>query len=83
MKSYSKMRWWSKWEIMKQLMHGDVQSFLETMEDAWLATRKKMLAKKEVLTDAGAGRYSGCWTTSSPDNIHQTLEAGQVGQTRN
>ena len=43
-KSYSKTRWWSKWEVAKQIMdlYGDVQPFLESSEDVGLATRAKM-----------------------------------------
>ena len=50
-KSYSKTRWWSKWEVAKQLMElfGDIVPFLEASEDVGLATRKKM---KEILDNA-------------------------------
>ena len=43
-KSYSKTRWWSKWEVAKQLMElfGDVLPFLECSKDVGLATRAKM-----------------------------------------
>lgn len=35
MKSYSATRWWSKWEVMEQLMRyfGDVEPFLEQNQD--------------------------------------------------
>ena len=44
-RSYSQTRWWSKWEVEKQLMemYGDVLPFLEENEDVGQATRKKML----------------------------------------
>lgn len=44
-KTYSKTRWWSKWEMIKQLMalFGDVQPFLEH-NDVGAATREKMLS---------------------------------------
>ena len=43
-RSYSQTRWWSKWEVEKQLMemYGEVLPFLEE-NDVGLATRKKML----------------------------------------
>lgn len=49
-KSYSKTRWWSKWEVAKQLMElfGDVLPFLECSEDVGLATRAKM---REILAN--------------------------------
>ena len=49
-KSYSKTRWWSKWEVANQIMNlfGDVQPFLECSEDVGLATRAKM---KEILVN--------------------------------
>ena len=39
MKSYSATWWWSKWEVMEQLMRyfGDVEPFLEQNQD--VATR--------------------------------------------
>ena len=44
--TYSQTRWWSKWELEKQVMqmYGDVQPFLEENDDVGLATRRKMLA---------------------------------------
>ena len=44
-RTYSQTRWWSKWEVIKQIMdlYGDVQPFLEENEDIGLATRRKML----------------------------------------
>ena len=46
MASYSPTRWWSKWELMKQLLlqFGDVQPFLEENDDLGPATRPKLLA---------------------------------------
>ena len=43
-RTYSQTRWWSKWELEKQVMqmYSDVQPFLEN-EDVGLATRRKML----------------------------------------
>ena len=45
-RTYSQTRWWSKWELEKQVMqmYGDVQPFLEENDDVGLATRRKMLA---------------------------------------
>ncbi len=50
MPTYSKTRWWSKWEIMRQILvqFGDVQAFLQQNEDISPATRPKLL---EVLND--------------------------------
>ena len=41
---YSQTRWWSRWEVMKQLLElfGDVEAFL-TMHDQAPATRHKLL----------------------------------------
>lgn len=62
--SYSQTRWWSRWEIMKELMElfGDVETFLGQYDQA-PATRQKLLQffqdqqKKEielaVVVDAG------------------------------
>lgn len=43
--SYSPTRWWSRWEVIKQLMEtfGDVEPFLTRNEDLAPATRKKLL----------------------------------------
>ena len=45
MPGYSPTRWWSKWELMKQIMElfGDVESFLRGNEDLAPATRGKLL----------------------------------------
>ena len=45
MATYSKTRWWSKWEIMHQVLvqFGDVQAFLLQNEDISPATRPKLL----------------------------------------
>ena len=45
MPGYSPTRWWSKWELIKQVMElfGDVESFLRTNEDLAPATRGKLL----------------------------------------
>ena len=44
-KSYSVTRWWSKWEVMRQLMvyFGDLLSFLEENDDVAPACRLKLL----------------------------------------
>ena len=44
MASYSKTRWWSRWEVMRQIMlqFGDVEPFLSTQE-VGDATRSKLL----------------------------------------
>ena len=44
--SHSKTRWWSRWEIIDQLLDlfGDVQPFLEENNDIGPANRSKMLA---------------------------------------
>ena len=45
-KSQSKTRWWSRWEMIDQLLDlfGDVQPFLEENSDIGPANRSKMLA---------------------------------------
>ena len=50
MRSYSSTRWWSKWEVMEQLLvtFGDVKGFLDDNGDIGLATRTKLL---EILND--------------------------------
>lgn len=44
-KSYSPTRWWSKWEVMRQLLelYGDVESFLRSHEDLSTSTCAKLL----------------------------------------
>ena len=44
-KSYSPTRWWSKWEVMQQLLQlfGDVESFLRSNEDLPATTSSKLL----------------------------------------
>jgi len=46
MASYSATRWWSKWEIFKQVMvqFGDVEPFLNSNPDLGPASRPKLLA---------------------------------------
>ncbi len=46
MKSHSKTRWWSRWEIVNQLLElfGDIQPFLERNSDIGPCNRSKMLA---------------------------------------
>ena len=46
MSSYSKTRWWSKWEVVKQVMlyFGDVEPFLLENDDVGPALRPKLLA---------------------------------------
>ena len=50
-KSCSKTRWWSRWEIIDQLLNlfGDVQPFLEENSDIGPANRSKML---DILQDS-------------------------------
>ncbi len=50
--SYSATRWWSQWEMMKQLMllYGDVDSFVTSLEGSH-ATKSKLL---NILHDANA-----------------------------
>ena len=50
MGSYSPTRWWSKWELMNQLLlqFGDLRPFLEENEDLGPATRQRLLG---TLTD--------------------------------
>lgn len=50
MKTYSKTRWWSKWEVMHQLLQqfGDVTPFLNEHCDSSLATRRHLM---EILTN--------------------------------
>ena len=45
-KSFSKTRWWSRWEVVNQLLElfGDVQPFLEQQDDLGPATRSRMLS---------------------------------------
>ena len=45
MSSYSTTRWWSRWEVLNQLLQqfGDVVLFLERNEDVGPATRLKLL----------------------------------------
>ena len=46
MSSYSTTRWWSKWEVIKQVLvyFGDVEPFLIENEDVGPALRPKLLA---------------------------------------
>ena len=46
MRTFSDTRWWSKWEVLDQLlvMYGDVKGFLEDNPDVGQATRTKLLA---------------------------------------
>ena len=45
MASYSKTRWWSRWEILNQLMiqFGDIEPFLRRNEDIGSSLRPKLL----------------------------------------
>ena len=45
-KTFSKTRWWSRWEVVNQLLElfGDIQPFLEENGDLGPATRSKMLS---------------------------------------
>lgn len=68
MKSYSATRWWSKWEVMQQVMmhFGDVQPFLEATQDiaprlndhltgllTSEADRKALMMELAAVVDAG------------------------------
>ena len=46
MATYSATRWWSKWEVLHQLMvhFGDVEPFLRKNEDVGPSTRQKLLS---------------------------------------
>jgi len=46
MPSYSPTRWWSRWEVYKQLMwqFGDLDAFIKRNDDASPVTRGKLLA---------------------------------------
>ena len=46
MASYSATRWWSKWELMKQIMtqFGDIEPFLKSSTDVGPSSRQKLLA---------------------------------------
>ena len=50
MRSHSSTRWWSKWEVMEQLLvsFGDVKAFLDDNQDIGLSTRTKLL---DILND--------------------------------
>ena len=50
MSTYSKTRWWSRWEVMNQvlLQFGHVEPFLQRNEDIGPATRTKLL---EILSN--------------------------------
>ena len=49
MTTYSVTRWWSKWEVMKQLMiqFGDIHPFLTSAEDFASALIPKLLSVLE------------------------------------
>ena len=55
-KSHSKTRWWSRWEVIDQLlkMFRDIQPFLEGNADIGPASRSKMLA---ILQDSQKKTY--------------------------
>ena len=57
--SYSPTRWWSKWEVMSQVMafFGDVAPFLETNPEMSPTTNKKLL---EMLKNPTKSCSSGC-----------------------
>ena len=46
MATYSSTQWWSKWEVVKQLLEyfGDIKPFLDRNEDIGPATRPKLLS---------------------------------------
>ena len=46
MASYSATRWWSKWELMKQIItqFGDIEPFLKSSTDVGPSSRQKLLA---------------------------------------
>ena len=49
--TYSETRWWSRWEVMKQIMEGypDVEGFLHSCDSLAPATVRKL---KDILTDS-------------------------------
>ena len=46
MSQYSATRWWSKWEVVKQVMvyFGDIKPFLEENEDIGTSLHSKLLS---------------------------------------
>ncbi len=55
MRTYSSTRWWSKWEVLEQLiMFGDVKGFLDDNQDVGQATRTKLLG---ILDDPTKNAY--------------------------
>ena len=54
MRSYSSTRWWSKWEVMKQVMelYGDVEPFLRENNDLSPATREHLMNIFDNLDEA-------------------------------
>ena len=50
MSRYSATRWWSKWEVVKQVMlyFGDIQPFLEENDDIGAALRPKLLSYLQI-----------------------------------
>ena len=46
MSRYSATRWWSEWEVVKQVMvyFGDIKPFLEENEDNGTSLRPKLLS---------------------------------------
>ena len=70
MPSYSPIRWWSRWELYKQVMaqFGDFEQFLKCNYDVAPATRTKLLSlfsepskKANLQIELAAIAYSGLW----------------------
>ena len=61
MASYSATRWWSKWEVIKQVMlsFGDVEPFLRENDDVGPALRPKLLGcpSNQIQASNGNGSY--------------------------
>ena len=76
-KTYSQTRWWSRYEVIDQLLNvfGDIQPFLEENYDAGPALCPKMLAShtarsnKEGIPESGADCDSGCWQAVCASNL--------------
>ena len=51
-KSYAPTRWWSKWEVMKQLLevYGDVERFLQSHVDPPALTYSKLVRFSLILS---------------------------------
>ena len=68
MATYSDIRWWSKWEVMKQILvqFGDIRLFLTSDEDFAMTHKPNLLAVLEDpqqcrLLQLAACSYYWCW----------------------